>query len=98
MGMRVRPTSIDNVTGTSRMTSRLTSPPLGCPSSWRLSNSAVRGSAALAFIEGSSSSLGGQMFGRGRARPAHALIDLHGLHAVGQAEAAAKQRDVLGEH
>src|SRR6266702_2621277 len=96
IGMRVRPTSIDRVTETSRITSKLTSRPLGWPSSWRSSNCAVRGSAALAFIGYSSGSLGDQAFSR-RVVTAHALLDLHGLQAVRQAEAAAEHRHVLGE-
>src|SRR5581483_1104856 len=90
MGMRVRPTSMDKVTGTSRMTSRLTSPEAAWPSSFRLSNS-----AALAFM--TSIPLAGRPVGGGEFEPADLFFDLHGLLATGQTERAAEDRNLLRE-
>src|SRR6185312_10902045 len=62
IGMRVRPTSMERVTGTSRMTSRFTSCEPFWPSSWRLSNSAARAST-LAFMGASQFLLTGRLSG-----------------------------------
>src|SRR5437868_14221433 len=101
MGMRVRPTSIDSVTGTSRMTSRLTSRAASDePASCRSPNSArAAASEVLAFMDGFPSDLVGQQGVENlRLETAHALLDLHRLLAVRDAESATEDRHVLGEN
>src|SRR5687767_2246218 len=109
IGMRVRPTSIDSVTGTSRITSRLTSRALAsAPPSCTSLNSAFAGSFALLIWEllerktsvALESGFTGQHHDIGRFQLAarDALFDLHSLLAVRHAELAAEQRDLLGQH
>src|SRR5690606_17809791 len=80
------PTSMESVTGTSRMTSRLRSAPAAAAlSSFRLSNSATRVSAALAFM-GFSALVGGQEMGGARFAAADVALDPQGMLAARVAE------------
>src|SRR6185437_7338862 len=100
--MRVRPTSMERVTGTSRMTSRLTSRAPGAPSSVSSWSSAARASAGLADMGDdlncsrclACSFDRGRGFGAGLAA-ADALLHFHRLAAARHAEAAAKYGYVL---
>src|SRR6185312_12686395 len=106
MGMRVRPTSMERVTGTSRITSRLTSRPApGPPSSVSSWSSAGRASAGLADMGNdlncsrcltSSFDRGDRGFGAGLGA-ADTLLHFHRLAAARHAEAAAKYGHVLGD-
>src|SRR5215211_2818428 len=103
--MRVRPTSIDSVTGTSRITSRLTSrAAASVPPSCRSLNSALGACSFALLIRGTSvawvSELTGQHHNVGvfQFAACDAVFDLHGLLAVRYAELAAKYRDVFRQH
>src|SRR4051812_17799530 len=93
MAIRVRPTSIDSVTGTSRMTSRLTS---------RAGSSDVCGATAASDLAFMSIPLAGSAQQRRVhgvvARTADALLVTNTLLAARHAERAAEQRHALGEH
>src|SRR5690606_29752739 len=110
--MRVRPTSMDNVTGTSRITSRFTSDALrlgpGSTGACALArsrssrssssaNCAAWAASCCSLVMLMASNLRVQDVQHPRTNTGNAFFDLHGLLAVGNTERTFEDGHVLGE-